>query len=354
MGSNKPIVLYFHAKLTTFVKRDLDMLQEKYEVKGFEFFHQSKIHTPLLFFRQLVFIIRNLNGARISFCMFAGYHSFLPALFSKIFKKPFVIILGGTDSVLIPSLNYGILRKGLIGRFARWSYQMTDHFAPVHRSLISYENTYDESMPKYQGLKNLLPAIDAEFTVIHNGFDSKIFYNLHRKRISNSFLSVAFDLHKPNLFQLKGADLIIKIAPHFPDCTFTIVGLKEIKNCPKNVYPKPAVAHDELLELYNSHEFYFQLSITEGFPNALCEAMLCGCIPIVSNVSSMPEIIDDAGFILKKREEDKLCLLIKEKVLYCQKERLSLMASSRITSHYPLIKRRTAFDKLIENLSFQK
>jgi glycosyltransferase involved in cell wall biosynthesis len=66
------------------------------------------------------------------------------------------------------------------------------------------------------------------------------------------------------------------------------------------------IEYHKLVELYNRHEFYLQLSVAEGFPNTLCEAMLCGCIPIGSNVFSIPKIIGDTGFVLKHRNMDEL------------------------------------------------
>jgi glycosyltransferase involved in cell wall biosynthesis len=347
----KERILYYCTKRTTFVQRDIKMLQELYEVKDFSFFHRSKLYTPVLFILQLFFILRHHFSAKTSFCMFAGYHSFFPALFSKIFKKAFIIILGGTDSVVIPSLGYGILGKGLIGKFARWSYYLTPHFAPVHGSLIYSENTYYDKAPKYQGIKHHVPDLKAEFTVIPNGFDYRKFRDLNLKRTENSFITVAFDLHKPHLFKLKGADMIISIAPMFPDCTFTIVGLKNLKNCPDNVTLLEAIPQDELVKLYNRHEFYFQLSITEGFPNALCEAMLCGCIPIVSNVAAMPEIIGDTGFILKEKDNSLLKKLMKDEVLNCDRKPLALKARHRIKDNYHIEQRMERFYKLVKEIS---
>ena len=346
----KKSILYYYTKPTTFVRRDIDMLRERYEVKEFSFFHPSKLYTPILFLKQLVFILKHQVRAPLAFCMFAGYHSLLPALVGKLTQKPFVIILGGTESVSIPSIGYGIINKGLIGKFAKWSYKLTAHFAPVHQSLIYSKNTYYEEENQFQGIKHYVKGIQADFTVIHNGYDPEKFKRKPADRLKNSFITVAHDLHKPHLRKLKGIDLILSIAPDFPECHFTIVGLPHYPDCPANVSLLPAIDQPELIEQFSRHVFYFQLSLSEGFPNALCEAMLCNCIPIVSDVASMPEIIGEAGFVLKKRQPGMLQKLLSEEVLHADLDVLSERAREIIISEYHLNKRKERFCALIEAL----
>lgn len=347
---NKKLILYFYTKPTTFVRRDIEMLRERYEIKEFSFFHPNKLYTPVLFLKQLFFIFRYQAHASLAFCMFAGYHSWLPALVGKLTQKPFVIILGGTESVSIPSIGYGIINKGLIGRFAKWSYRLTAHFAPVHQSLIYSNNTYYQEEGQFQGVKHYVPNIQADFTVIHNGYDPEKFKRQPVERIKNSFITVAHDLHKPHLRKLKGIDLILLIAPAFPDCQFTIVGLPHYQDCPANVKLVPAIGQDELIEQFSLHTFYLQLSLSEGFPNALCEAMLCNCIPIVSDVASMPEIVGKAGFVLRKREASMLKKMISEEVLQADLDHLAERAREIIKTSYHINIRKERFYALIEKL----
>ena len=113
---------------------------------------------------------------------------------------------------------------------------------------------------------------------------------------------------------IKGVDLIVKVAKKLPDCTFYLVGvIKEDLNnysFSENIVFTGRLIPEELKSLYSKCHYYFQLSNTEGFGVALCEAMLCGCIPIVSNVNFLPNIVGDSGFVLKKRNSEMLFGLI--------------------------------------------
>ena len=46
-----------------------------------------------------------------------------------------------------------------------------------------------------------------------------------------------------------------------------------------------------LLEYYRRAKVYCQPSRREGLPGALCEAMLCGCYPVVTGTGGMPEAV---------------------------------------------------------------
>ena len=95
----------------------------------------------------------------------------------------------------------------------------------------------------------------------------------------------------------------------------------------------------ELNLWYSKTQFYLQLSNTEGFGVALCEAMLCECIPIVSDVNFLPTIIGDSGFVLKKRNSDMLIELIR-KVLKSNLIHLELIARKQIVDEFSISKRK--------------
>ena len=107
----KPIIIYIYINPSSFVKKDIEVLSKQFKVKTLHQNWSKKQNTPLLFIQQFFYLLTNIFTCKAIFVMFGGYWSFLPALFGKIFGKKVFIILGGTDCVAFPSINYGSLRK---------------------------------------------------------------------------------------------------------------------------------------------------------------------------------------------------------------------------------------------------
>jgi glycosyltransferase involved in cell wall biosynthesis len=349
---SKKRALVFHTFKSTFVTKDMDILSEQYGVSDHNFYSDKKYKTPLQFLSQTVFLLRKIWGADLLLCQFAGYHSFLPSLYAKITGKPCIIVVGGTEAHYFPGIGYGNWQKGLVKCFTILSFKLCSHIAPKHKTLMFTEYTYDEKEPNPQGIYARLPGLKTPYTEITNGYDAAKWQRSKEKR-KNTFITVAHGWEYGFQVQLKGIDLIFQIAPFFPECEFAILGMKDdsgLPDKPVNVTVLPPAKNEELTHVFSAFEFYLQLSIAEGFPNALCEAMLCECIPVGSNVFSIPEIIGDSGFILMKRDINELKLIMQKAL---NSNRLALMKRSRerIAQNYTLEKRKVRLLDLCNSLT---
>jgi glycosyltransferase involved in cell wall biosynthesis len=132
------------------------------------------------------------------------------------------------------------------------------------------------------------------------------------ERVKHSFISVATHTSSPARARVKGYDLIEQLAAKNPEWKFTLVGDSNYKPQSSNIEVLGKETAASLVQLYNTHEYYLQLSSSEGFPNALGEAMACGCVPIGSAVGAIPEIIGDTGLLLPRKELDTLQQLIQD------------------------------------------
>lgn len=336
MPDPRPRLLYTTSILASFARNDIALLGQDFHVLSHVFAPPKKWMTPWYLLRQLVFLFQNAPRARVLVCMFGGYHTLLPVLFGRILRLPVVIIVGGFDAASFPSFGYGAQHRWPLGWFVRFSLRNAGHIVPVSDNLVQSVTRYipDSTDPVHQGYKSFDPTNRVPYTVIAYGYDAERFRPMpHEGGVS--FLTVA-QMNPPN-FLRKGVDLMFLLAERYPQHRFTLVGNTQAmhyERVPPNVVLLEFVAYEELPKVYASHTFYLQLSIWEGFPSAPCEAMLCGCVPIVSRVAALPGIVGDAGFILDTKDPEDLFALV-EKALVSDLEGLSAKARQRIIARFP-------------------
>ncbi len=294
------MIIYTYPISTAFTDRDVDMLQPHFKVKTLKFTDKA-YKLPFYFVLQLFQLLYYLPGTSHYLCFFGGYHSVIPTLFGKLFNKKVFIQCGGTDAMNMPEINYGNFRKKWLKMATVFSFKNCTKILPVAEALVRQDYLYDKIFDRKQGLLNLIPHLKTPIHVIHNGFDTEFWRDENKEKSPFSFLTVATGTTQNNRAAVKGIDLILNMAREFPQYCFTIAGDSHFKSNLSNVKVIGKVEKQKLKELFNKHQFYLQLSISEGFPNALAEAMLCGCIPIGSAVGAIPDIIGETGFVLQEK-----------------------------------------------------
>lgn len=343
----KQKLLYFHAGRSSFVIKDIEILQEQYDVKEFFFDTTNKSNYIFQFIKQKLFLLANIFGAKLIVCQFAGHYSFLPILFAKMFFKRSVIVAGGTDCVAFPSINYGNFNTSSMRFTTSFSFKNCDLILPVHQTLVEYDYTYQPNDHPKQGFNYFIKDLKTKVEVVHNGYDSKKWF-CNSEKEKYSFITIGAGLGSRFGFSLKGIDMIFAIAPKFPEATFYIVGGSSIKiAAPANVKLLENMPNNKIQPLLSKMQFYLQLSLSEGFPNALSEGMLCECVPIVSAVGGMPDIVGDCGYTLKHKDENELSALINEALNSTDVSTLGKKARKRIEENYTFEKRKS---KLLSEL----
>lgn len=306
-------LVYWDTGKSTFVKKDLEILSSEYIVRDFTLDATYRWMLPFQLVYQLFHSLINVSSSVAVIVQFAGVQSYVPFLVAGWLGRKRIIVAGGTDCVAFPSISYGNFQRKYVKWFTRKSFEMADLILPVDQTLIDYEYTYTESDYPRQGYRNFTGEIKAREVVIYNGYDSDFWKPRDVVRKPKSFITVGANLHSRFAFRLKGIDMYLELARRMPDCVFAIVGGRGIDKSivPSNVELLPNQDNKKLPELLSQYEYYAQLSMSEGFPNALTEAMLCGCVPVVSNVGAMPMIAGDDACILKKKDPDALEKLVR-------------------------------------------
>lgn len=114
-----------------------------------------------------------------------------------------------------------------------------------------------------------------------------------------------FSLLQPNatLYMIYQTDELIKEI---------IELLPEPGICPIKLVGK--IPHDELLYWFNGADFYISASYYEGSGTALCEAMSCGSIPLVSDIPSFRTISGNIGLFFEPGNENSLLSALQKSI----------------------------------------
>jgi glycosyltransferase involved in cell wall biosynthesis len=345
-------VLYFYTAESPFVAKDIEILKTRFEVIRFRFDIYRKRRLLLTLTRQAFFLLRHILFCRMTVTQFAGLHSLLPVLFTRLFGKKSVIVAGGTDCVAFPSINYGNFSAEPLARITRFSFRNASLILPVHESLVLYDYSYQKNDHPRQGIKYFIPDLKTRIITIYNGYDSHYWRNTAVQKEPRSFITILAYVNSRFTLTLKGIDLFIALSRQFPDASFSIVGGEELRqmDLPPNLKLLPNIWGEKLVGVLSEKQFYVQLSMSEGFPNALSEAMLCECVPIVSKVGGMPDIVSDCGYILEEKDTERLNQLVSEALSNPNSRELGLRARNRIRNTYTFEKRANAFTSAVSGL----
>ncbi len=277
--------------------------------------------------------------ADILYFWFAHYR-FAPAIFlTKLFRKTSIVITGGFDVAYVPEINYGQFNYS-------WYKKILAKFVLKNANKIL---VVDPSL-KEDAIKNAKIS-GKNIDYLPTGYDPKYWKPKGKKE--NIVLTVGAVNH--SIVKRKGFVTFVKAAKYIPDATFVLVGkhvdesikhLKEI--APSNVKFTGFVSDKELLQWYQKAKVYCQISRYEGLPNALCEAMLCECIPVGSFQNGIPRAIANTGFYASWGDIEETIEALKEAIDTPIKK--GKEARKRIKHKFPIAKREKTIIKLLKNI----
>ena len=282
----RPRLLFVYQELTSFVRDDLALLRERYDVRPFAFEsgRRGLVRTTS---QQARWLRRELPAADLVYGWFADYHLVLPVLGARRLGKPSIVVLGGYDCAALPGLGYGVFTSRWRAPLARRVVRAATALAPVAEALVLSENRVaDWPGITMQGIRAHVPDLETPCEVIPTGYDPAAWPRGPEER-GRTVCTVAF-VDRERTFRLKGLDLFVQAARALPDVAFDVVGvapafapwIEEHVRPPENVTLHPPRPREELPAVYARASAYAQLSRSEGLPNALCEAMLSGCVPV--------------------------------------------------------------------------
>ena len=333
-------ILFVYVNYSSFVKTDFEILTTFANVTKYQFKPgKGIIRTGIELMKEFIFLIFNGYKFDSVFLWFSDYHSLLPVLFAKIFRKKSFVVIGGYDVSKLDEFKYGAFTHPIRAFFTRNTFRYVDICFPVADTLR-------------KKLLIINPKSKAE--TIATSVDSEKFNFSDYERPKRIITVSATENHQR--LMVKGLDRFRELASHLPEFEFLIIGAMEavksyFEPLSANLILLPPQQFDQLAKYYQGASFYAQLSRSEGLPNALCEAMLCGCIPVGTNVGDIKFTIGNTGLTIDNWNPEIMAEFIR---LNHNNIQLRDRVRERIKTLYDPAKRIQRFRQLMGTSSRQK
>ena len=327
-------VLFVHPTMSPFIESDLKLLRKNFDVRVVDVGSVKKNFSGIV--RIMWRLVSGALWCDISFAWFAERHAKWMVRFTRMLAKPSLVVVGGYEVAKVAEIGHGSLLDPGKTKMVKYILEKATKVLPVDESL------------KEAAIKNL--GVRGEnIQTVHTGHDSDKFKASGVKE--NMVLTIGF-VNKITI-KRKGLDVFVQAAGLLTDAKFVLVGgssdnaIDELKSIASpNVEFVGSVSHDQLVGYYQRAKVYCQLSLYEGLPNALCEAMLCECVPVGTKASGIPTAIGDTGFYAPVKDPKAAADAIRQ-ALRSDKGKA---ARARIMSEFPVEKRETAIIEIFEKL----
>lgn len=312
-------VLFLYSRLPSFVLRDLEILQKHFEVEKLRI---ASFKKPSAYWRLLKAILRS----DVVYCWSATWRAFFVVLFSMVFRKKSIVVVTGYEVAYEPKIGYGLL-VSCISR-------LKVKFVLKHASkILTVSKSSTAEMLRFTEPKN--------FKMVYNGVDVEKF----KPSGSKECLVITVGAISESKIKKKRFDIFVKASRHLPDVQFLLIGTYEDNSVERlrkmagsNVNFTGYVSDNQLLRCYQKAKVYCQLSTHESFGVALAEAMACGCVPVVVNRYSLPELVGNTGFYVPYNNAEATAQGIKKAL----KSNKGKKARERIVKHFSLASREKA------------
>jgi glycosyltransferase involved in cell wall biosynthesis len=331
--AQRPRILYVVPSNASFIRVDRELLAERFEI--------DELRQPGRFANPFAVLAR-LRKADLVVGWWASWHTFLPFTLARLLRKPSLLIVGGFDTANMPDIDYGYQQGGLRRALSRWVMRRAT-------TLVTNSNYSLEEIRRNIGWG------PERVTVVHHGLPDP--YNgvmpgeLEREPLA---LTVGLVTHA-NL-DIKGMRAFVRAAQYAPEIHFVLAGpwkddaIDDLRGtAPPNVTFTGWLEQADLDALFARASTYVQASRHEGFGIAVAEAMLAGCVPVVTAAGALPEVVGNAGVKVPTDTPEDVAAGVREAVGLGVEARVA--ARRRILETFPLeVRRRGLFDAIDRTL----
>ena len=225
-------------------------------------------------------------------------------------------VLGKKVKIIVQSHSFDPA-NGWRKYLERMSYGAADLFFFASKN-IAAKWVDNGNFPNDKKIREILPASSLQYPVDHNTALEKT-----GMRDTKTFLWVGrLNDNKDPLLVVRCFVQFLRLYPDFRLYMIYQTGeleeqIRELvkKNfCEEKIILKGAVSNTDLLYWYNSADFYISGSHNESFGIALCEAISCGVIPVVTDIPSFRKMTGDGeyGVLFEPANENSLMIALEK------------------------------------------
>ena len=230
--------------------------------------------------------------------------SWSAVLAAKLYNKPLINRTGYTLSIFIKRKNVSKLAQYLVELVERVAYQCADI------NVVASNEDKNYLINKY-GIEK------KSINTIYNYIDTDLFKPLNFKKKSNRIIIVGRLNKQKNLFNLIEAISKTNLALDIygqGDLKEELIAFSRKLNADVNF--NDIVDNNDLPNILNRYKYYILVSLYEGMPKTLIEAMASGCLCIGTDVPGINEIISDGvnGILARTTTSESISKALKKAV----------------------------------------
>jgi glycosyltransferase involved in cell wall biosynthesis len=326
-----PRILFACPSDASFIRIDRELLAERWPL---EEWRQPGRFTNLLA------LVPMLARCDLVVAWWASWHSFWPITLAWLTGKPSLLIVGGFDTANMPDIGYGYQQGGARRALSRWVMRRATRLVTNSR--------YSQAE-----IERNIGFPEERVGVIHHGVPDP-YGRLPDGDREPLALSVGL-VTRENL-AIKGQRAFAAAAAHAPEVRFVLAGpwrddaIDELRReAADNVEFTGWLEREDLDALFRRAAVYVQPSRHEGFGLAVAEAMLAGCVPVVTAAGALPEVVGDAGVLLEGNDPQVVAEGVQQALKLGSGARA--LARERVLSEFPVGKRRDALWAQVEALA---
>lgn len=327
--------------MPTFAKTDVDILSEAHDVRALDF--PSPRHGLAEVIKHLPLLWQGVQWSDLTFSWFGKLHAFFAVLFSRALGKRSAVVVSGGE---VCRFSFGagryrsVCTQPVKACFPRYVVRKADLVLPVSKYV------YREAIES-------VGADPRNMKMIYHGFDTARFCHMPGAQKHRTAITVA-EVIDENLYH-KGLLDFVMAAELVPEVSFSLIGpdrggtADRLKaRLLKNVVMTGGLYGCDLVEGMSQAAVYVQASVWESFGCAVAEAMACECVPVVTRIPALEEVVGDCGLYLDnpvtpQEVADKVRLAL-------QHPELGKRARQRVIENFSLERRRKELLEAVASL----